>query len=212
MGSWHTLSVEREMLTRLFRVGSAAVAASLLAVDTLDFVKMTGVVDWRMPCFGPPNDSKRRVRLGVPATNFARITLRLKLLACAHRRHLRGGADERRLAGPSLPQGERLAQALESVASAADHFAERQASFRSIDLETFALSHAAGRGAGGDDLRAALAVHPGLIHNAGGRVSTQAAARVSQPRQHLRGSPRTGSSDNRTSVEQAWESRSPVRL
>jgi conjugative relaxase-like TrwC/TraI family protein len=104
---------------------------------------------------------------------------RLGLDLAAHRR----AADERLAASRSPqapPRADPLAQARASAAWAVAHLAERQASFRMMDLETFALRHAAARGPGLDEIRAALAAHPGLIRGAEDRVTTEAALRLEQ--------------------------------
>jgi hypothetical protein len=96
---------------------------------------------------------------------------------------LRDAAGERLAAGraaPSPPGAEPRVQARSSVAWAVEHLSERQASFRVADLEMYALRHAAARGPGLAEVRAAVAGHPGLIAGAGDRLTTRAALRLEQ--------------------------------
>jgi conjugative relaxase-like TrwC/TraI family protein len=93
---------------------------------------------------------------------------------------LRRTTDERRAAGLPRPELDPSAQARASAAWAIAHLSERQASFRDIDLQTFALRHAAARGPGLDDILAALAGHPDLIEGSDGRLTTVAALRLEQ--------------------------------
>jgi conjugative relaxase-like TrwC/TraI family protein len=93
---------------------------------------------------------------------------------------LRRAADHRLAAGLPRPELDPPAQARASVAWAIDHLSERQAAFRHLDLETSALRHAAARGPGLDDIRAALASHPDLIPGRDGHVTTVAALRLEQ--------------------------------
>jgi conjugative relaxase-like TrwC/TraI family protein len=93
---------------------------------------------------------------------------------------LRRAADDRVLAGRHLPPGDPLAQARASAAWAVEHLSERQAAFRHLDLETSALRHGAARGPGLDEVRAALAAHPGLLEGAAGLMTTEAALRLEQ--------------------------------
>ena len=79
---------------------------------------------------------------------------------------LRRAANERVARGAASGQpaaGEPLQQARASVAWAVEHLGERQAAFRAMDLAASALSHGAARGPGLDEIRAAVAAHPGLI-------------------------------------------------
>jgi AAA domain len=76
---------------------------------------------------------------------------------------------------PPVPAADALAAARAAVSWAAAHLAEREASFRAIDLATHALRHVTGRGAGLAEVRAAIAEHSGLIPGAGGRMTTRAA-------------------------------------
>jgi hypothetical protein len=93
---------------------------------------------------------------------------------------LRRAAAERLAAAPLQPPADALATARAAVSWAAAHLAERQASFRAIDLETFALQHAAARGAGLAEIRAAIAQHQALIFGAGERITTRAALALEQ--------------------------------
>jgi conjugative relaxase-like TrwC/TraI family protein len=93
---------------------------------------------------------------------------------------LRAAAAERLAAASLQPPADPLVPARAAVAWATDHLAERQASFRTIDLEAFALQHAAARGAGLADIRAAIAAQPGFIFGADGRLTTRPALALEQ--------------------------------
>ncbi|HVT60183.1 MAG TPA: MobF family relaxase [Thermoanaerobaculia bacterium] len=106
---------------------------------------------------------------------------------------LRRDADLRLAAGRHLPPGEPLEQARSSVAWAVEHLSERQAAFRGMDLETFALRHGAALGPGLDEIRAACASHPGLVRGAGNLVTTQEALRLERRNLQLVRTGRTAS-------------------
>jgi conjugative relaxase-like TrwC/TraI family protein len=91
---------------------------------------------------------------------------------------LRRDAAARVASGRHLPAGDPLGQAAASVAWAVDHLTERKAVLTARELETAALRHVAGRGAGAAEVRAALAAHPGLIRDSRDRITTEATLRL----------------------------------
>jgi conjugative relaxase-like TrwC/TraI family protein len=107
---------------------------------------------------------------------------------------LRRDADLRLRTGHHLPLGEPAELARASVGWAVEHLAERQAAFRAMDLETFALRHGAARGPGLDEIRAACARHPGLVRGADGLVTTEEALRLERENLQLVRAGRTASS------------------
>jgi conjugative relaxase-like TrwC/TraI family protein len=91
---------------------------------------------------------------------------------------LRARAAERLAAGPPVPPADPSREAAGSVAWAVEHLSERQAVFTGRQLETAALRHATGRGPSADQVRAAIAAHPGLVRGAGDRLTTSDARRL----------------------------------